>query len=442
MPASIYDLPPETLALILLHAQAHDQHAVATQYSRTHQQHVKPADYQQRQQRHAHLALNSALQLSRTSRAFYDASLAVHYHNIDFTRVKASRKSSLLQQLSQPRYSRYLRKLKVKIALGIVSPGNLSLTQQAVLNHNDAISIIQASELLHKLPYLTSLEVVLVNCLPGSYVSRLPGALETSLRRLSLYLSHLGISSQQLKVLPEENSQDTALEAARAVTATPYFHLDEQLVADAVAALPALRSLTVGEVSYDTLANQSPLLEAISSLGHLKRLDLLDVASISDKWLQRPLSDSLESLNLAWKGPATPSHCEAFINLHKHSLRHLSLASTSSTLDSPSASDTQSVKKRYHLPLLESLVVQADNSEIGTLPYLQRYTTCTQLHLLVIKQATEMTVEDLQLLLLEKKFKALRKLEIGQEGVSGLMGKALIELQTAGRAVGVEVSSL
>lgn len=80
MPASIYDLPPETLALILLHAQAHDQHAVATQYSRTHQQHVKPADYQQRQQRHAHLALNSALQLSRTSRAFYDASLAVHYH--------------------------------------------------------------------------------------------------------------------------------------------------------------------------------------------------------------------------------------------------------------------------------------------------------------------------------------------------------------------------
>lgn len=331
------------------------------------------------------------------------------------------------------------------------------------------LSIPQASALLEALPYLISLDVILVNALPGSYFSRLPVSLTKSLRRLAPHLHRFGISSAQLKIPPSspsetatnEDVQGIEQEEGRRITATPFFQLDEQLVADAVSALPFLHTLSLGEVSYDTLASDSTLFEAVSNLRNLKRLKLLDESLINEHWTNRPLTGPLENLHLAFTSAftsnsvASPSfYHDTFINLHRNTLKYLTLVDASNSSEDGSLTAHSTAGEgggrrrsfqsyQYNLSVLESLSIQTASrqSEVGTLSYLGRYTTCPSLNKLSIKLVDGgMSIHDLETILMQGKFKALKCLVIEFDGESDITEDAITGLREIGSAVGVVVS--
>lgn len=201
--------------------------------------------------------------------------------HINLTSLSPAHRLPLLHRLSRPcssSYARYLRSLSIKVALGSASSHQQQLL---LLDHNDALSIDQMVSLLDNLPYLTSLNLELVNILPGSYISRLPSAVQAALQRNGHHISHLSIKSCQLKTLASLATADGSPQSI----ACPFFQLDEHLVADIISTLPHLRSLSLGEITYDSLSSISPLYEAIKSLAHLKKLEVSDTSSaFNERW--------------------------------------------------------------------------------------------------------------------------------------------------------------
>lgn len=192
----------------------------------------------------------------------------------------------------------------------------MAYRQQLLLDHNDALSIEQTVSLLDSLPYLTSLDLELVNVLPGSYVSRLPLALATALRRNGRHVSHFGIKCCQLKTLEslqEEDKLPIPIHAAESetdstvTTACPYFQLDECLIADAILSFPSLQSLSLSEVTYDTLSTYSPLFEAASSLAQLREVEISDTSGLNERWTRKALSSPLRSLRFISTGAGVSS---------------------------------------------------------------------------------------------------------------------------------------
>jgi len=309
------------------------------------------------------------------------------------------------------------------------------------LNFNDALPIGQTVFLLDSLPYLTSLQLEIVNALPGSYVSRLPKPLETALQRYGRYLTHLGVTSAQLE-------QDDSAQASTAtsenydhvpITACPHFQLDEQLVADAISVLPNLRFLSLHQTSYDTLSTTSPLYDSISSLAHLKRLNILDVSSFNDKWTDRALSGSLEYLSVVSNPLDLPPSCDAFIHLHRKTLKHLSVVGSSSSTIQQILPALPMSTQRYSLPFLESLELEASCSDDGTMSYLERYTDCPRLERITLKYAKSISMQDIADVIRQRRFKTLKVMEIALDGTSNSDEEGFEKLVNVAEFVGINV---
>lgn len=365
--------------------------------------------------------------------------------NIDFTRLCPLHRLPLVHQLAQISYGRCVRALNLKVALGtatsVPSQQDTVTAQQALLDHNQALSVRQTVSLLDSLPHLTSLKLEFINALPGTYVSRLPTALETALRRHGPQLQHFGITSAQLKPLDAASTPTTDGDdmPSQSISACAYFQLDEQLVADVLSLLPRLRSLSSQEVGYDSLAPTSPLFEAISSLARLQKLDILDGAIISAKWTSRALSGPLESLCLVSKSGSIPSSFDTFIDSNKTTLKSLSLV-CSSPHQSQTTTSSPLNGQRYYLPALQNLSIEAsEDSDIDSISYLERYTTCPLLERIAINSAKGISTQDLEAVVLAKTLKNLKILEIRQDSLTHSNDQDLGSMKDLAEVAGVQL---
>lgn len=304
-----------------------------------------------------------------------------------------------------------------------------------------------AAQILEALGHLTWLEITLLPPSPGAYVSQLPSALQGGLFKHSATLRHFGISADDLPRAATTPSEETP------PLPLPPFQLDEAMVANLVTGMSQLESLTLHRVGKDITGPPGKLARAVHGLRRLKTLNVLEVQPMDESW-----ADSMGNIGAESRGTDNDStlrelclvQCDSLrletmdrlLHQQRASLELLCLVATPSSRRSrQTPASRQTMCEDYDLPVFRKLHIEAEDGLIDTLPYVERYRT-TGLEELTLKYAPGVSFDELREALLSKKWKHLRKVEIGLDASEGADEEGIKQLGHTLAGLGIEVAAV
>lgn len=354
---------------------------------------------------------------------------------LDFGSIDPHHRNNVIDLLEFS-HGKHVRQLQLRIALGQTSADD----QQVIPSDPLAISVLQAVRILEAMDHLTWLEVELLPPAPGAYVSLLPSSLASAIGQHAHTLQYFGISADDLpqpSITPQHETPPFPV--------IP-FQLDEGMVASLVSQMTSLTSLTLHRVGKESGRDSSMLGQAISALTELRKLNLLEVQCLDERWLSRKSVDEMCSRGglkelLLVQCDSLTLHCmDQYIHKHRASLVSLSLVATPALAArrTSSAHTRREVRTQYDLPALRRLHIEAGDGIIDSVAYIERFSS-TGLEELVLEYAPGIDLQSLRRWLLDKKLTKLKKVEIGLGAFVGADEKGIEALACTLATIGVQV---
>lgn len=375
------------------------------------------------------------------------ARLTLHVQAIDFERIHVHDHRTVADLLTGS-HGRHVRQLQLKIALGQTA---LSGTCGSLDIHSllpNAVSVPLAVQVLSAITHLTWLEITVLPPAPAAYVSILPAALQSALLKHAPDMRHFGISADDLPRPSAVSGQETP------VLPLPAFQLGEAMVAGLISGMPHLTSLTLHRIGKDLNKGRTAgLARAVGGLKRLQTLNLLEVQCFDKSWAEDVASaitdtsqgpvrrqEGIRELCLVQCESLTLEVMDQLLHRHQSTLRSLCLVATPSVRRrrSRSLSLSSPTAKKYDLPSLRKLHIEAEDGIVDTVAHLERFCS-TAVQKLALKYAPGIQATELEAALLGRKWKNLRKVEIGQDALRAAGKREMAELLEAARKVGVEI---